>query len=67
MSDRDFLNVRLCLLVADVSILLQVDLIPHYRQDDISPQYLLQFAHPVLDFLERILIRDIVDQDGAIR
>lgn len=48
-------------------VALQVNLVADNRQDDLGAQHCLKFTHPVFDLLERVLVRYIVHQNGAVR
>ena len=59
------LLVGLCL--GDVSVFLSVDFVSDDTKRDLLTQHFPQFLDPILDFLKRVFVRDVVHQHGAVR
>ena len=48
------------------AIRLQVDFVADDGQGDAVAQHAAQFLHPVLHLGERVLVGDVIDEDGGV-
>ena len=59
-------SIGVCLLHADVGVLLQVHLVPCDADRYVVSDDLAQLLHPVLHAGERVDVRDVVHQQSAV-
>ena len=53
-------------MYVNAPLLLQIHLVAGDGQADVGAQHLPELLDPVLDLAEAVLVRDVVDQDGAV-